>query len=309
MPNNYYNDIMAATSTIEQAKSSIASAIAAKGVTVPQDASLGAYPALISNISSGITPTGTFNINSNGIYDVSIYADVSINVPTGGGDSSTRYGIKCSEMFVGGNNAGLFNTGYIPTKDTIVRLVGNFVEDGLVTHGSYDPNDEGNVFRLFAVPAAEEGEPVHVIYDRDAPGNNRLWIPMDGYDNDTYHEWEFGNFYVKIDGEIVEQGSDLDSNWSTTCPISIFGGLDNSNPRGVGGYAGDGAACAIFEIYEPGEGEDPDLVRRYLPAKDASGNLCWYEEFSETFLYATGTFDGAAYENEDPYIYNINNNS
>ena len=44
------------------------------------------YAAANVNVPQGITPTGTYNITSNGVYDVASYASASVNVSGGGED-------------------------------------------------------------------------------------------------------------------------------------------------------------------------------------------------------------------------------
>lgn len=67
-------------SRIQTAKADIKSAIEGKGVTVSSSAKLGDYAALISAISTGITPSGSVSITSNGTVDVTKYAQAVVNV-------------------------------------------------------------------------------------------------------------------------------------------------------------------------------------------------------------------------------------
>ena len=48
----------------------------------------------IASISSGITPTGSINISTNGTHDVTNYASAVVTVPTSGGSGSSSYTIS-----------------------------------------------------------------------------------------------------------------------------------------------------------------------------------------------------------------------
>ena len=64
---------------IKNAKSSIKEAIENKGVAVG-DGTIDTYAAKINAIETGLTPSGTIDITSNGNYDVREYANVEVNV-------------------------------------------------------------------------------------------------------------------------------------------------------------------------------------------------------------------------------------
>ncbi|MCR5653122.1 MAG: leucine-rich repeat domain-containing protein, partial [Ruminococcus sp.] len=64
----------------------IKTAIENKGVTVSSGTPTSQYASKINSIQTGITPSGTINISSNGTVDVTQYASASVSVS---GDSTT----------------------------------------------------------------------------------------------------------------------------------------------------------------------------------------------------------------------------
>lgn len=75
----------------------ITKTIAANGTYSAQDDSADGYSSVTVNVpSSGITPTGSINITTNGTHDVTNYASAVVNVPTsgGGGSSATQHTIS-----------------------------------------------------------------------------------------------------------------------------------------------------------------------------------------------------------------------
>lgn len=70
----------------------ITKTIDANGTYSAQDDSADGYSSVTVNVPpSGITPTGSINIGTNGTHDVTNYASAVVSVPTGGGSSATQH--------------------------------------------------------------------------------------------------------------------------------------------------------------------------------------------------------------------------
>lgn len=197
-----------------------------------------------------------------------------------GDDSSTD--VSTGYIFTTGQyNNGYFNTGYVPGPDTVIQLKGNFIADGNVTHGIKGAQGDW-IYRMF-------GYGSHVYYDR-IDDTVRLLAEVHGLEN-SMHEYEFGNFYIKVDGVTVDQSSEDLSQFSTDLPLLIFAGFAPGAEEGevVAEISSPGTKLEYFKILEPdGEG-GLELMADYRPVLDGNDDICLYDTVSGETLYADGS--------------------
>ena len=103
---------------LQNAKNDIKTAIEAKGVEIPSNATLDEYSDYVEEIPTGITPTGTINITENGTHDVTNYASANVNVS--GGET-----LKISAGDT--HDGGYYNTFSSIPKLEIVGTKGNYM--------------------------------------------------------------------------------------------------------------------------------------------------------------------------------------
>lgn len=102
-------------SRIETAKSEIKDAIINKGVAVPTTALIDEYPDYISQISTGIVPTGTINISQKTGTDVTNFATANVN------DAAISYSTgPCSKPTIEVNSNGLITATYSDTNKSFM---------------------------------------------------------------------------------------------------------------------------------------------------------------------------------------------
>jgi hypothetical protein len=183
---------------------------------------------------------------------------------------------------VGANNGGYFNTGYVPGADTVVQLKGKIINDGASAHG-IKGNYSDWMYRIFG----NEGD---VYFDR-MDDQVRIVAAVNDIEN-TSHEYEFGNYYIKVDGvtEATDSESDL-SNFYTEISLLVFA----TSQIGAMGetildtLASQGTEVEYFKILEPDGNGGLNLEKDLRPALDASGNVCLYDQVAGDIIYPEGS--------------------
>ena len=206
------------------------------------------------------------------------YQTITISVPS---ESSTD--VSTGYIFsVGANNGGYFNTGYVPGADTVVQLKGKIINDGASAHG-IKGNYSDWMYRIFG----NEGD---VYFDR-MDDQVRITAAVNDIEN-TSHEYEFGNYYIKVDGvtEATDSESDL-SNFYTEIPLFVFA-TSQMGAMGEGildTLAAEGTELEYFKILEPDGNGGLNLEKDLRPALDASGNVCLYDQVAGDIIYPEGS--------------------
>lgn len=172
-------------------KANIKAAINSKGQTV--DDNMNTYAAAITNISTGITPTGTLNINENGNYDVSTYAAVDVSI----------------------NNVSI-NEKNLITRDASVYVI----PEGITKIGSYAFywNLGNNGFVITSFPNSITSIEEHAFHYSYLSGN--IYLP----NVKIIHGYAFNNCHINsLDAPNLTtlQGADIFYNCNTLASVNI----------------------------------------------------------------------------------------
>lgn len=125
IPEGYHNGQgeVQISSDVKTLHDDIAAAIRQKGQALPPNYDPKTFPDRISSIETGITPSGTLDITSNGTHDVTNYASVNVNVAGGGGgnfDGIPDGWARAGYIYFSG--AQTVDTNVICNKNTKIQL-------------------------------------------------------------------------------------------------------------------------------------------------------------------------------------------
>lgn len=131
---------------VSNGKTLIASAITDKGISTSSDATFQTMATNISNIETGITPTGTININTNGTYNVTNYASANVSVSGQGPTLITKTITSNGVYNASSDNADGYSqvTVNVPVGSTNSRCFKKVITTKPSSIGYVYINDEGD---------------------------------------------------------------------------------------------------------------------------------------------------------------------
>ena len=241
----------------------------------------------------GSSYTAGANIGISGTKEISVTGIATINGQsiTGGGDVTIHGELNPgTETLVAISNESdphlYYDTQYVPTNNTSVELV--------LALGDKTNAPNSNWGCMFGI-----GDGSHHFRFTDQGGTDVGFQTestsglLSGGAIDAslgiYHRYEFGNCYIKIDGEEKANGAQYNTDWagvSTSLSLFLLAMNDEGAPGSPREYSSRWARIYELKIYENG-----NLVRDFLPAVE-NGNFVLTDTANSITLQPQGTTQG-----------------